>query len=253
MTMDNEQRRDVTVADRADETGTADVATVDSVLEGSSPGGPAPEMNEQLIAIVEALVFASPEPITLKALTKLLDPEPKTAVQAALGELRRRYDERPGGLQLVEVANGYQIVTRPELHDWVRRMFHERTTQKLSVQALETLAVIAYKQPITAAEITEIRGVNTSGVIGTLLERGLVKISGRKQVVGRPFLYSTTRDFLDRFGLRDVHDLPKVEDMADALGFEVPAGIAAAAAQPDDEPATAEDAAVVTGEAGEET
>jgi len=253
MTMDNEQRRDVTVADRADETGTADVATVDSVLEGSSPGGPAPEMNEQLIAIVEALVFASPEPITLKALTKLLDPEPKSAVLAALGELRRRYDERPGGLQLVEVANGYQIVTRPELHDWVRRMFHERTTQKLSVQALETLAVIAYRQPITAAEITEIRGVNTSGVIGTLLERGLVKISGRKQVVGRPFLYSTTRDFLDRFGLRDVHDLPKVEDMADALGFEVPAGIAAAAAQPGDEPATEEDAAVVTGEAGEET
>jgi segregation and condensation protein B len=250
MTMNDKQRRDVTV-DRADDAGTADVATVDSVLEASSLGGPAPEMNEQLIAIVEALVFASPEPIALKAMTKLLDPEPKATVQAALGELRRRYDERPGGLQLVEVANGYQIVTRPELHDWVRRMFHERTTQKLSVQALETLAVIAYKQPITAAEITEIRGVNTSGVIGTLLERGLVKISGRKQVVGRPFLYSTTRDFLDRFGLRDVHDLPKVEDMADALGFEVPAGIAAAAAQPGDEPATAEDAAVMTGEAGE--
>ena len=247
MTMDDEQRGDATIADLAAETGAANVATLDSVLEGSSPGAQGPEINEQLIAIVEALVFASPEPITLKAMTKLLDPEPKTAVQAALGELRRRYDERPGGLQLVEVANGYQIVTRPELHDWVRRMFHERTTQKLSVQALETLAVIAYKQPITAAEITEIRGVNTSGVIGTLLERGLVKISGRKQVVGRPFLYSTTRDFLDRFGLRDVHDLPKVEDMADALGFEVPAGIAAAA-QPGDEPATAEDAAVVAGD-----
>jgi len=245
--MDNEQRSDVTVADRADAI-SSDVATVDSVLEGSSYGGPAVETNEQLIAIIEALVFASPEPITLKAMAKLLDPEPKTAVQAALAELRRRYDERPGGLQLVEVANGYQIVTRPELHDWVRRMFHERTTHKLSVQALETLAVIAYKQPITAAEITEIRGVNTSGVIGTLLERGLVKISGRKQVVGRPFLYSTTRDFLDRFGLRDVHDLPKVEDMADALGFEVPTGIAAAAApQPGDEPATAEDTAVMTG------
>jgi segregation and condensation protein B len=251
MTMDDEQRGDATIADLAAETGAANVATLDSVLEGSSPGAQGPEINEQLIAIVEALVFASPEPITLKAMTKLLDPEPKTAVQAALGELGRRYDDRPGGLQLVEVANGYQIVTRPELHDWVRRMFHERTTQKLSVQALETLAVIAYKQPITAAEITEIRGVNTSGVIGTLLERGLVKISGRKQVVGRPFLYSTTRDFLDRFGLRDVHDLPKVEDMADALGFEVPVGIAAAAAQPGDEPATAEDAAVVMGEAAE--
>ena len=117
-------------------------------------------------------------------------------------------------------------MTRPELHEWVRRLFHERTSQKLSVAALETLAVIAYKQPVTAIEIAEIRGVNTAGVIGTLLERSLVKISGRKQVVGRPFLYSTTREFLDRFGLRDLTDLPKVEDMADALGFEPPAGLA---------------------------
>src|SRR5678809_19040 len=143
-----------------------------------------------------------------------------------------------------------RIVTRPELHDWVRRMFHERTTQKLSVQALETLAVIAYKQPITAAEITEIRGVNTSGVIGTLLERGLAKISGRKQVVGRPFLYSTTREFLDRFGLRDLTDLPRVEDMADALGFEPPAGLAQQADLAEEE-ATPEDQQVLFGE-GEE-
>ena len=102
----------------------------------------------------------------------------------------------------------------------MRRLFHERTTQKLSVQALETLAVIAYKQPITAAEINEIRGVNTSGVLKTLLERHLVKIVGRKQVVGRPFLYATTKEFLIRFGLNDLTDLPKVEDMAEALGFE---------------------------------
>jgi segregation and condensation protein B len=205
--------------------------------------------SDHTLAILEAVVFASPEPITLKAIQKLLDPEPKDAVKAAVAELKRRYEDRPGGLQFVEVANGYQIVTRPELHEWVRRMFDERTTQKLSVQALETLAVIAYKQPITAAEITEIRGVNTSGVIGTLLERGLVKISGRKQVVGRPFLYSTTREFLDRFGLRDLNDLPKVEDMAEALGFDVPAGVVSAVQQtlPADEPATAEDAAVMEG------
>ena len=152
---------------------------------------------------------------------KLLDTEPKEDVQAALAELKQDY-ERPGGLQLVEVAGGYQIVTRPDLHDWVRRLFHERTTQKLSVQALETLAVIAYKQPITALEITEIRGVNTSGVLNTLLERHLVKIVGRKQVVGRPFLYATTKEFLIRFGLNDLSDLPKVEDMAEALGFEPP-------------------------------
>jgi len=173
-------------------------------------------------AILEALIFASPEPLTPKAIYKLLDAEPREDVQAAIAELKQDY-ERPGGLQLVEVAGGYQIVTRPDLHEWVRRLFHERTSQKLTVQGLETLAVIAYRQPITAAEITEIRGVNTSGVLNTLLERHLIKIVGRKQVVGRPFLYATTKEFLIRFGLNDMSDLPKVEDMAEALGFEPPA------------------------------
>jgi segregation and condensation protein B len=176
----------------------------------------------ELKAILEALIFASPEPLTPKAICKLLDSEPKEDIHAALEELKRDY-ERPGGLQLVEVAGGYQIVTRPHLHEWVRRLFHERATQRLTVQALETLAVVAYKQPITALEITEIRGVNTAGVLNTLLERHLIKIVGRKQVVGRPFLYATTKDFLIRFGLNDLSDLPKVEDMAEALGFEPPA------------------------------
>ena len=175
----------------------------------------------ELKAILEALIFASPDPLTLKAIGKLLDSEPKEDVEAALGELKLEY-ERPGGLQLVEVAGGYQIVTRSDLHEWVRRLFHERTTQKLTVQALETLAVIAYRQPVTALEITEIRGVNTSGVLNTLLERHLIKIVGRKQVVGRPFLYATTKEFLIRFGLNDLADLPKVEDMAEALGLESP-------------------------------
>lgn len=170
-------------------------------------------------AIVEALIFASPDPLTPKSLVKLLDSEPKEDVLAALEELKRDY-ERPCGLQLVEVAGGFQIVTRPDLHEWVRRLFHERSTQKLSVQALETLAVIAYRQPITAIEITEIRGVSASGVLNTLLERHLVKIVGRKQVVGRPFMYATTKEFLIRFGLKDLTDLPKVEDMAESLGIE---------------------------------
>lgn len=198
-----------------------------------------------LVGIVEAMIFASPEPVTPRQLLKLLDAEPKEDVLAAVAELKRRYD-RSGGLQLVEVASGYQIVTRPELHEWVRRLFHERTAQKLSVQALETLAVIAYKQPVTAMEVAEIRGVNTSGVVGTLLERNLVKISGRKQVVGRPFLYSTTREFLDRFGLKDLTDLPRVEDMADVLGFEpsFPGDQPALV----EEPATPEDQAVLAGE-----
>jgi segregation and condensation protein B len=175
----------------------------------------------ELKAILEALIFASPDPLTPKAMFKLLDTEPKEDVQAALVELKHDYD-RPGGLQLVEVAGGYQIVTRSDLHEWVRRLFNERTTQKLTVQGLETLAVIAYRQPITAAEITEVRGVNTSGVLNTLLERHLIKIVGRKQVVGRPFMYATTKEFLIRFGLNDLTDLPKVEDMAEALGLDAP-------------------------------
>ncbi len=181
-------------------------------------------VSAELKAIVEALVFASPEPITPKMLFKLLSDEPAEDITAAVQALRAEYEQRPG-LQFVEVAGGYQIVTRPELHEWVRRLFHERSTLKLTVQALETLAVIAYKQPVTAVEISDIRGVNTSGVLSTLLERHLIRIVGRKNVVGRPFLYATTREFLIRFGLNDLTDLPKAEDMAEALGFDPPGGL----------------------------
>ena len=185
-------------------------------------------MSDELKPIIEALIFASPEPLTRKTLFKLLDSEPQEDVEAALAAVRQDY-ARPGGLHLVEVAGGFQIVTRPELHEWVRRLFHQRSTQRLSVQALETLAVIAYKQPVTGAEISEIRGVNTAGVIGTLIERRLVKVVGRKRVIGRPFLHATTQEFLNRFGLSDLTDLPNVKDMAEARGLELPAELAAAA------------------------
>jgi segregation and condensation protein B len=185
-------------------------------------------VSEELKAILEALVYASPDPLTPKTLFKVLESEPREDVQASLEALLHEYADGQGGLELVEVAGGYQIVTRPQLSEWVRRLFHERKSQKLSVAALETLAVIAYKQPVTAPEITEIRGVNAAGVVATLLERRLIKIAGRKQVVGRPFLYATTREFLIRFGLKDLNDLPKMEDMADVLGFEPPSGLAEA-------------------------
>ena len=182
----------------------------------------APRAPHPLKPVVEALIFASPEPLTLKAMSRLLEEHAREEIEAALAEVRDAYG-RSDGLQLVEVAGGYQIVTRPELYEWVRRLFKERSTSKLSVQALETLAVIAYKQPVTSGEIAEIRGVSaTTGVLNTLLDRKLVKIVGRKQVVGRPFMYGTTREFLDKFGLRDLSDLPKVEDMSDALGFDLP-------------------------------
>ena len=226
----------------------------DNGQEGSGGGPPrsddhgqegsvaSPQASAELKSILEALIFASPEPLTPKALFKLLDTEPKEDVEAAVAELKRDYD-RLGGLQMVEVAGGYQIVTRPDLNDWVRKLFHERATQRLTVQGLETLAVIAYKQPVTAAEVTEIRGVSTSGVLNTLLERGLIKIVGRKQVVGRPFLYATTREFLIRFGLNDLNDLPKVEDMAEALGLDAPILI--------EQPTREEDLPLVEPEAGD--
>jgi len=211
-------------------------------------------VSDHLKPILEAIIFASPEPVTPKTLYKLLDGEPREDVDEALAAVRTDYEGR-GGLQIVEIAGGFQIVTRPELHEWVRKLFHERTTSKLSVQALETLAVIAYKQPVTAAEIAEIRGVSSSGgVLSTLIERRLIKAVGRKQVVGRPFMYATTREFLERFGLSDLGDLPKVEELSDALGFELPVGLAEPtqttsplpfdAEGPAPEPATAHSAAL---------
>jgi len=195
------------------------VAEIHAALDAEAAADDFTRPAAELKAIVEAMIFASPEPLTPKALIKLLDNEPKEEVLAALEELKTDY-ERPGGLQLVEVAGGFQIVTRADLHEWVRRLFHERSSQKLSAQALESLAVIAYRQPITSLEITDIRGVSASGVLNTLLERHLIKIVGRKQVVGRPFMYATTKEFLIRFGLKDLADLPKVEDMAESLGIE---------------------------------
>jgi segregation and condensation protein B len=249
---------DVDVAEGLEEDPATDAAAItDTAAEDGAAENfePPARASAELKAILEALIFASPEPLSLKALTRLLDSEPKEDVASALVGLKDDYD-RPGGLQLVEVAGGYQIVTRHDLHEWVRRLFHERSTQKLSAQALETLAVVAYRQPITAVEITEIRGVNTSGVLNTLLERHLIKIVGRKAVVGRPFMYSTTKEFLIRFGLNDLTDLPRVEDMVDALGLEAPLLIEQAPLEdqlPLEEPDTESDeaSAGVTGEAGE--
>ena len=177
---------------------------------------------DELKSIIESLIFASPDPVSLKVIVKTIDSEPPEHVEEALASVCQEWKERSGGLQLVEVAGGYQIVTKPELHEWVRRLFHEHSKKRISIPALETLAVVAYRQPVTGPEIAEIRGVNTSGVLGTLVERHLVKVVGRRAVIGRPFLYATTREFLDRFGLKDLEDLPKVEDMAEALGMEVP-------------------------------
>ena len=191
-------------------------------------------------ANVEALLYASGDPLSVKDLKKAL-PEAGDRIRPVLDQLKDLYSQAGRGLQLVEVAGGFQITTRPEFHEVVSRLLSSPKPARLSLQALETLAVIAYKQPVTAPEIAEIRGVNTAGVLATLIERRLIRIVGRKAVVGRPFMYATTREFLDRFGLNDIGDLPKIEDMAEVLGFEPPTGLAGAPEAPtplpfDDEP-----------------
>jgi segregation and condensation protein B len=176
---------------------------------------------QEIRAVLEALIFASPQPITQREITRVLGGIPKEAWQAALEELKEDFARDGRGLQLVEVAAGYQITTRPEYNDWIRELLDPKSPTRLSIQALETLAVIAYKQPVTLPEIIELRGVKSGGVLKTLLEKRLIRITGRKEVVGRPILYGTAKEFLLHFGLKDLGELPKIEEFAEVLGEEI--------------------------------
>lgn len=191
--------------------------------EQSEPeAGEAPVLPPQEVrAVLEALIFASPQPVTPREIAQVMGGVPKKAWQAALEEIRADYAREGRGLQVVEVGGGFQITTRPEYNDWVRELLDPKAPTRLSIQALETLAVIAYKQPVTLPEIIELRGIKSGGVIKTLLEKRLVRIMGRKEVVGRPILYGTTREFLLHFGLKDLSDLPRIEEFAEVLGQEV--------------------------------
>ena len=170
----------------------------------------------ELVALVEALIFVTDEPITTKLLAEVLDEE-RESVQAAVEELVREYESRESGLQIREIAGGWQISTRTEFHDEVRRFLKTRPSAKLSLASLETLAVIAYKQPVTVPEILEIRGVQSATSIKTLLDKRLIVAKGRKEAVGRPMQYGTSKDFLIQFGLRDLSELPSIEDFEDLV------------------------------------
>lgn len=187
--------------------------------EGIAPGGQPRELAE-LVAVCEALIFVSDEPISVKALADILREE-KGWVQVAVEELAKEYAERSGGLMLREVAGGWQLATRPEHHESIRAFLKSKPSAKLSLAALETLAVIAYKQPITVPEILEIRGVQSSSAIKTLLDKRLIIAKGRKETVGRPMMYGTSKEFLMQFGLRDLGELPSIEDFEDLAGGEV--------------------------------
>ena len=168
----------------------------------------------ELIAVVEALVFVADEPVTTKTLAEITD-EDRETILAAIEELQEEYERRDGGLILREIAGGWQIATKPQFHDEIRKYLKSRPSAKLSLAALETLAVIAYKQPVTVPEILEIRGVQSASAIKTLLDKKLITAKGRKETVGRPMLYGTSKDFLIQFGLKDLSELPSIEDFED--------------------------------------
>ena len=170
---------------------------------------------------IEAIIYAAETPITLDQIVELVkdsvtaesDTDLRSQVRAAIEELTTEYSAEGRGIEVRQIAGGYRMSTKPEQHDVVRAFAKSlKPPIRLSLPALETLAVIAYKQPVTVPEISEIRGVDSNGVIATLLDRKLITTSGRKDVVGRPILYKTTKEFLLRFGLKDVNELPSMEE-----------------------------------------
>jgi segregation and condensation protein B len=163
------------------------------------------------IDVLEALLFASDVPLEPERIREVLDLEHAKAARELASELMARYEAEPRGLSIVEVGGGFRMVTRPELAPWLVRLARARSRVRLSRPALESLAIIAYKQPVSKPELDAVRGVNSDAVIENLLERRLIRIAGRKEAPGRPFLYETTREFMVAFGLRDLNDLPKIE------------------------------------------
>jgi segregation and condensation protein B len=171
-----------------------------------------PLQGAELTAILEALLFVSGEPVPIARLASVIGTVSKAEVEQALTILERQLAQNSRGIQLVKLAGGYRLVTKPDYAPWLKRLDKAKAAQKLSRSALESLAIIAYKQPLVRAEIEQIRGVETSGVLRTLLERKLVRIVGRKEVPGRPIMYGTTKFFLEHFGLQDLSQLPPLRE-----------------------------------------
>jgi segregation and condensation protein B len=184
----------------------------------------------EMEAAIEAVLFVSSEPVPRTRLIELFDEEEHEAAAAALAAVLARYggETEARGVMVEDVAGGVRLVTRPEMGTWLRRFFDVASSGKLSMAALETLAIVAYRQPITGPEIQELRSVSPSGVLKTLLEKRLVRIAGRKEVVGKPFLYATTREFLVHFGLNSLRDLPPLEEFEETFGIST--GVAGGAA-----------------------
>jgi segregation and condensation protein B len=198
-----------------------------------------------LSASIEALLFASPEPLSAAEIAQVFPRAGAAEIEAAVEEVRRRYESEGRALRIVAAAGGFRMVTRPEHAPALARLFQARNRSRLSQAALETLAIVAYRQPITSPEIQAVRGVDSQAVLRGLQGRRLVRIVGRKPVVGRPLLYGTTREFLIHFGLNSLDDLPQVDELAEIVGSGLAAGAAApiavsTAAEPAEEALAAE-------------
>ncbi len=187
----------------------AGVTGAEAEVQAQGPGPGDLLTDDEILRSVTALVFASPEPIGLRRLVELLERPDATRVEAALHVLRDRLAESGLPLELRVLAGGFQILSTPEMGATVQRLFQSRRTERISAAALETMAVVAYRQPVTKAEIEAIRGVQAGPILRTLVERGLVRVLGRADVPGHPLQYGTTRDFLDRFGLGSLEELPR--------------------------------------------
>lgn len=195
----------------------------------------------ELAAVLEALLFVSPEPVPVSRLATAVGNVSKAEVEQALTRLEQDLAQDNRGVQLVKLAGGYRLVTKAEYAPWLKRLDKAKAAQKLSRSALESLAIIAYKQPLVRAEIEEIRGVETSGVLRTLLERKLVRIVGRKEVPGRPIMYGTTKFFLEHFGLQDLAQLPPLrefKELGEAEQALLPMEREEAALEPQSAPST---------------
>jgi segregation and condensation protein B len=167
---------------------------------------------------VEAVIFAAGEPVKIEEIVAAFGLDDEAPILEALERLREEYEQRQGGLSIERVAGGFRLATRSAVGAWVRQFFRQRNRTRLTPAGLETLAIVAYRQPITAPEIQAIRGVDPSGTLRSLLEKRMIRILGKKKVIGSPFLYGTTRDFLVHFGLDDLDDLPSLEEFEEILG-----------------------------------
>jgi segregation and condensation protein B len=176
---------------------------------------------KELQGILEAIIYVAEDPIKPEQFKEIIPDESVDNIESALKNLVQEFNTRPGGMLIREVAGGFRMTTRPEHHEFIRAYLKSRPNAKLSMAALETLAVVAYKQPVTLAEVLAIRGKKSSSALQTLLEKKLVTIVGRKQVMGRPILYGTSKEFLIHFGLKDLSELPTLEEFSQMAGEQL--------------------------------